>query len=163
MRTQTSISVPGAVRSQMARSSPLRSALTEANITSSVGKYVALRPNNVTVPIQTYCSVWRSREMGRYVVIADFQVKPGRLEEFVEIAKVDAAASVANEPGCQRFDVNTPHDGSDRVNLHEIYENESAFNTHLETPHLKAFREGIAALVADRNIIPCHVTENSDG
>lgn len=163
MRTQTAISVLGTIRSQMTRSSPLRSTLTGANIASSVGKYVAPHPNNVTVSIQMYCSAWRSRKMGRYVVIADFQVKPGRLEEFVETAKVDAAASVTNEPGCHRFDVNTPREGSDRVILYEIYENESAFNAHLETSHLKAFREGIATLVADRNITPCHVTENSDG
>ena len=101
--------------------------------------------------------------MGRYVVVADFQVKPGKLGEFVEIAKVDAAASVANEPGCHRFDVATPRDGSDRVIFYEIYEDEAAFNAHLETPHLKAFRDGIADLVEDRNITRCHVIENSDG
>lgn len=101
--------------------------------------------------------------MGRFVVIADFTIKPGMREAFVEVAKVDAAASVANEPGCRRFDVNTPRDGGDRVVLYEIYDDEAAFKAHLETPHLAAFRDGIAELIVDRTITQCDVIENSDG
>ncbi len=99
--------------------------------------------------------------MSRFVVLAQFRVKPGTRDQFVDIAKIDAQASVANEPGCHRFDVLVPHDAPDRVMLYEIYENKAAFDAHLETPHLKAFRDGIADLVDDRDISMCDLTENA--
>ncbi len=99
--------------------------------------------------------------MSRYVVLAQFEVKAGQLAHMVEAAKIDAKASVANEPGCHRFDVLVPHDGADRVALYEIYEDEAAFQAHLETPHLKAFRDAIGPLIENRRIDTFEVHENA--
>lgn len=99
--------------------------------------------------------------MTRYVVLAKFGVKPGCRETFVELALTDARASVANEPGCRRFDVLVPQDGADRVVLYEIYDDRAAFDAHLETPHLAAFREGIGDLVEDREVEFFDVNENA--
>lgn len=99
--------------------------------------------------------------MGGYVVLAQFEVKPGKLAEMVKVAKLDAKASVANEPGCRRFDVLVPRDGGERVVLYEIYDDEAAFQAHLETPHLKQFRESIEPLVADRQVDIFDIDENA--
>ena len=42
---------------------------------------------------------------GAFVIIADFEVKADKLEQFLELARTDASQSVAVEPGCQQFDV----------------------------------------------------------
>lgn len=99
--------------------------------------------------------------MAGYVVIVQFQIKPGTRDQFVEIALVDARASVANEPGCQRFDVLTAHEDPLKVALYEIYDDRAAFDAHLEMPHLKAFRDGIADLVEDRDIQMFDVDQNA--
>lgn len=99
--------------------------------------------------------------MSGYVVLAQFYVKDGQLAKMVDVAKVDAKASVANEPGCRRFDVLVPRDGANRVVLYEIYDDEAAFQAHLETPHLKAFRDAIVPLVADRHVETFDIDENA--
>jgi quinol monooxygenase YgiN len=99
--------------------------------------------------------------MAGYVIIAQFDLKPGTRDQFVEIALVDARASVANEPGCQRFDVLTSDDKPDAAALYEIYDDRAAFDAHLEMPHLQAFRDGIEDLVIDRDIRIFAVDQNA--
>ncbi len=88
---------------------------------------------------------------GQFVIVAEFEVKPGDLERFLELAKVDAGQSVAREPGCHQFDVTVDRAGA-RVLLYEVYDDQAAFDAHLETPHLAAFRAGIEGLVVSRNV-----------
>jgi quinol monooxygenase YgiN len=92
-----------------------------------------------------------SARAGQFVIVAEFEVKPDALERFLELAKVDASQSVANEPGCHQFDV-TVDRAANRVLLYEVYDDQAAFDAHLKTPHLEAFRAGIEALVVGRNV-----------
>ena len=89
---------------------------------------------------------------GPYVIIAEFEVKPDKLEQFLELARTDASQSVAREPGCHQFDVTLDREQPNRVVLYEVYEDEAAFNAHLETPHLAAFRAGIHDLAVSRHV-----------
>lgn len=100
--------------------------------------------------------------MTRFVVLAQFRVKPGKRDSFVALAETDATAAVANEPGCRRFDVLVPHDSTERVVLYEIYDHKAAFDAHLKSPHLAAFRKGIADLIEDRRIETFEVHEHAD-
>ena len=86
------------------------------------------------------------------VIIAEFEVKPGKLEQFLELAETDSRHSVADEPGCRQFTVTVDRERPDRVVLFEVYDDDAAFDAHLETPHLQAFRTGIEDLVVDRRV-----------
>jgi len=86
------------------------------------------------------------------VIIAEFEVKPGKLEAFLELAEVDARRSVADEPGCRQFTVTVDREPPDRVVLFEVYDDDAAFDAHVETPHLKAFRAGIESLIVSRRV-----------
>ena len=88
---------------------------------------------------------------GSFVIIAEFEVKPDGLERFLALATADASQSVAKEPGCHQFDV-TVDQAANRVVRYEVYDDEAAFDAHLQTPHLRAFRDGIEALVVSRNV-----------
>jgi quinol monooxygenase YgiN len=92
----------------------------------------------------------RARE-GQFVIVAEFEVRPEGLERFLELAKADASQSVAKEPGCRQFDVTVDRAGN-RVLLYEVYDDEAAFEAHLKTPHLEAFRAGIEPLAVSRNV-----------
>jgi quinol monooxygenase YgiN len=76
-----------------------------------------------------------------YVVLPEFHVAPSNLEAFLAAARADAEASLANEPGCLQFDVVVDRSASPvRVVFYEVYAGRAAFDAHLETPHLAAFR-----------------------
>lgn len=79
-----------------------------------------------------------------YVVMPSFEVEEGNLEAFLTAARADAAASLENEPGCLQFDIAIDRAASPvRVIFYEVYTNRAAFDRHLETPHLAAFRESL--------------------
>jgi quinol monooxygenase YgiN len=89
---------------------------------------------------------------GEFVIVAEFEVEPDSIEQFLELAKADASQSVAKEPGCRQFDVTLEREAENRVLLYEIYDDEAAFDAHLQTAHLKAFRDGIEPLVLNRMV-----------
>ena len=76
-----------------------------------------------------------------YVIIAPIQIKAGFKDQFVEVVVEDARSSVANEPGCLRFDVIQDANDANRIWLYEAYKDEEAFQAHLQAPHLLKFRE----------------------
>ena len=77
-----------------------------------------------------------------FVVIAEFQVKPGMMAAFLEAARDDAAHSVADEPIC-------PQGSDDTVVFYEVYDSRAAFDAHLETPHLARFRNAFPPLIIE--------------
>jgi quinol monooxygenase YgiN len=64
---------------------------------------------------------------GPFVIVAEFEVKPDKLEQFLELARTDAAHSVEREPGCRQLDVTLDREQPNRVLLYEIYDDEAAF------------------------------------
>lgn len=84
-----------------------------------------------------------------FVVIAEFEIKPGEVAAFLALAHNDASESLANEEGCLAFDVLTPEGSEDKVVLHEIYRDRAAFEHHTTMPHYAPFKEGTAPLLAD--------------
>ncbi|WP_251977659.1 putative quinol monooxygenase [Salinicola avicenniae] len=84
----------------------------------------------------------------QFVVIAEFQIKPGQVPAFLALAHNDASESLANEAGCLGFDVLTPEGSEDLVVLHEVYRDRDAFEHHKTMPHYAPFKESSAPLVA---------------
>ena len=82
-----------------------------------------------------------------FIVIAEFAVRPDRIPAFLDLAHTDATSSLKNEPGCRRFDVLQAEDDRGHVVFYEVYDDRAAFDAHLETPHLAAFRKGFPPLI----------------
>ena len=82
-----------------------------------------------------------------FVVIAEFEVKPAHLDDFLALAHDDAQHSVAHEPGCRQFDVVQLQSSPNSVLFYEVYDDRAAFDAHLDTPHLARFRTGFPALI----------------
>jgi quinol monooxygenase YgiN len=58
---------------------------------------------------------------GVFVVIAEFDVQPGKRDQFLEAASDDVGRSAADEPGCRQFDVIRPESGN-TVMSDEVYD-----------------------------------------
>jgi (4S)-4-hydroxy-5-phosphonooxypentane-2,3-dione isomerase len=78
-----------------------------------------------------------------YIITVEFRLLPGCREAFLPLIRENARRSLADEPGCRRFDVLVPHSndsGTDEcVLLYEIYNDENAFEAHCRTPHFFEF------------------------
>lgn len=74
-------------------------------------------------------------EVAVYVLLLKTQLKPGSFGAFMDAMRVNAAASLRDEPGCLTFDVMRDRSDPDQVWLNEVYVDEAAFEAHTRTAH----------------------------
>jgi (4S)-4-hydroxy-5-phosphonooxypentane-2,3-dione isomerase len=82
------------------------------------------------------------------VVHVHVRVRPGQVEEFLAATLVNARASLA-EPGVLRFDVIQDEADPAHVVLVEVYRDADASAAHKLTPHYAAWRDAVAAMMAE--------------
>ncbi|MEM9969939.1 MAG: putative quinol monooxygenase [Pseudomonadota bacterium] len=87
-----------------------------------------------------------------FAVTVKFELVDGTAAAFLNLVRANATDSLAQEPGCHRFDV--CHDGArpNEVFLYELYDDAAAFAVHLKTPHFKAFDTAVAASVTAKTV-----------
>jgi (4S)-4-hydroxy-5-phosphonooxypentane-2,3-dione isomerase len=93
--------------------------------------------------------------MTGYVVTVEFDIDPAQLAAFMPLMSESAKASLRDEKGCRHFDVCRPRDVPNRVFLYEIYDDEAAFQAHLQTDHFKAFAAATKDMITARRIVAC--------
>jgi (4S)-4-hydroxy-5-phosphonooxypentane-2,3-dione isomerase len=82
------------------------------------------------------------------IVHVHVHVKPECVEAFKEATLANARESV-KERGIARFDVAQQQDDPTRFTLVEVYRDAQAPAAHKETRHYLAWRDGVAAMMAD--------------
>jgi quinol monooxygenase YgiN len=100
--------------------------------------------------------------MNQYALWVEFELMPQHVEAFREAVLKNARASVADEPGCLRFDVLDAVPGAPAapaVYLYEIYVDEPAFKAHLATPHFLVFDARTAPMITRKTVRFGHVTQ----
>lgn len=97
--------------------------------------------------------------MPKIALIVEFQIKPGAHAAFDAVIRDHAAGTLADEPGCERFDVLQPRTkaGPDesRVMLYEVYADDAAFQAHTQNPRLARTRAAYEPLIEGRTIHIC--------
>ncbi|MGR3590487.1 MAG: putative quinol monooxygenase [Limimaricola soesokkakensis] len=79
-----------------------------------------------------------------FVVVPRFKLTDQRLDAFLEAAQNDASQSLADEAGCHQFDICVDRSSQPvEVLFYEVYADRSAFEAHLRTAHVAAFRAAI--------------------
>ena len=73
-------------------------------------------------------------------IFVTFNVKPVRLDQFMQASYGDAEASVGNEPGCFRFDILKDQKSPSRVHFYEVYKDQAAVDAHIKYPHYLKWR-----------------------
>jgi quinol monooxygenase YgiN len=82
------------------------------------------------------------------IVTAIFEAKPGKADELRKQLQAGASASW-QESGVKTYAVHEVIDKPGTFMNIEVYENEAAFQSHLETPHVKAFLGMLDELLAN--------------
>jgi autoinducer 2-degrading protein len=83
------------------------------------------------------------------VLQVDIRIKPENVDRWMKMA-LENAREARKEPGCRHFDVLVDPDDRTRVMLYEIYDDESAFEAHQQTPHFKKYLAEAVPLLASR-------------
>jgi (4S)-4-hydroxy-5-phosphonooxypentane-2,3-dione isomerase len=91
--------------------------------------------------------------MSRFVIVVEFTLHAGVVDQFMPLMLANAKASLANERGCERFDVlhvaGQPH----QIVLYEIYRDKAAFQEHLKTRHFLEFNSASAPHIKEKKIV----------
>ena len=90
-----------------------------------------------------------------FAVIVELEIRSGEMDAFLPLLKENARMSLREEPGCKQFDICLP-DGAGQANfvwLYELYDDATAFQTHLNSAHFQAFDAAVAEMVSDKRVI----------
>ena len=83
------------------------------------------------------------------VLIISMRVKSDCEARFVEEISRNAEASLADEPGCLRFDVCRVIDDPGAYVLYEVYSDDQALDYHRMTPHYEAWRTVASTVLSE--------------
>lgn len=87
------------------------------------------------------------------VRIAEIEVEANYLDEYIAILKKEAEASVRLEPGVICIYPMFQKEHPTEIRLLEIYANKEAYESHLQTPHFKHYKETTLKMVKDLKLI----------
>ena len=77
--------------------------------------------------------------MKPYIITVAFHLRPDSVANFLQLIQENARSSLADEPGCRRFDVLLHHEDKNHVLLYEMYDDEFAFAAHCQMPYFHEF------------------------
>ena len=84
--------------------------------------------------------------------IVDFEINLEQIDAFLPLMRENASASARDEPGCRQFDVCYDPDHPGHVFLYEVYDDRTAFDAHLSTPHFKSFDAATAGMIRSKKV-----------
>ena len=96
----------------------------------------------------------QSQQYGERIVrLAEIEVEPEFLEDYMAFAKEVGETSVKVEPGVLTlFSMQTKEDPC-KIYILEIYANQEAYQSHIQTAHFKKYKEGTAKMVKSLKLI----------
>jgi quinol monooxygenase YgiN len=88
-----------------------------------------------------------------HIVSVIVTVKPEMVSEFEEALLLNARTSIAQDPGCLRFDVSQSYENPAVWVLHEIYDSKEAHARHRQAPHFLAYDEVAGRAILEKQVI----------
>ena len=89
----------------------------------------------------------------RIVRISEIEIYPTMITKYLEILKIEAAASVKLEPGVISIFPMTEKSSPTKVRILEIYSNKKAYEAHLQTPHFKEYKTSTLHMVKSLKLV----------
>ena len=84
-----------------------------------------------------------------FVLQVNLRIKTENVDSFTKKC-LENAREARKEPGCRQFDVLVDPNDKTKVMLYEVYDDESAFEAHQQTPHFKKYLAEAVPLLASR-------------
>ena len=94
------------------------------------------------------------RQYGEKIVrLAEIEVEPTLLEEYLTFAKEVGETSTRVEPGVLTLFSMQSKENPCKIYILEIYADRDAYQSHIQTPHFKKYKEGTAQMVKSLKLI----------
>ena len=87
------------------------------------------------------------------VRIAEIEVFPGYLKDYLKAARTVGAESVRKEPGVVCIFPNQLKENENMFRIVEIYRNKEAYEQHLTTEHFQAYKQGTLHMVKSLQLV----------
>ena len=88
-----------------------------------------------------------AQQMQMMVRLAEIEIAPEYLDEYVAILKKEAAASIRLEPGVISIFPMSQQGHPTHVRILEIYADRAAYESHLQTPHFQEYKSTTLKMV----------------
>ncbi|MBN7811202.1 antibiotic biosynthesis monooxygenase [Algoriphagus sp. H41] len=85
--------------------------------------------------------------------IAEIEIHPEHLAAYLEILRVEAEASIRLEPGVVAIFPMSQKESPTTLRLVEIYQNEAAYQSHLQTPHFLHYKTATLPMVKSLQLV----------
>lgn len=85
--------------------------------------------------------------------LAEIEIYPVYVDEYIAILKEESEASVELEPGVICIYPMYQKEQPTQIRLLEIYASKEAYESHLQTPHFKYYKEATLKMVKDLKLI----------
>lgn len=87
------------------------------------------------------------------VRLSKITVDPDRLDAYNALLKEEIEASMQSEPGVLALYATAEKDAPHKVTILEIYASRSAYESHLETPHFRKYKQGTLDMVKELELV----------
>ena len=85
--------------------------------------------------------------------IAEIEVYPQYLDEYIKAANAVGTASIKKEPGVISLIPLQLKDNPTKIRIIEIYASQEAYQHHLTTEHFKTYKQGTLHMVKDLKLV----------
>jgi quinol monooxygenase YgiN len=87
------------------------------------------------------------------VRIAELEIQPGQIAAYRDALREEIAASIRVEPGVLNLYAVSVKDQPSQVRIFEVYQNQAAYESHLQTAHFKKYKSETQAMVKSLKLI----------
>lgn len=87
------------------------------------------------------------------VRIAELEIDPGKLSEYRNALSVEIATSVREEAGVLNLYAVAVKGQPNQIRIFEVYKDQAAYESHLQSPHFKKYKEETHWMVKSLKLI----------
>jgi quinol monooxygenase YgiN len=109
--------------------------------------------SEVSFAQKTNTAKYDSRPGEMMVRIAEIEIYPDYVDDYIALLKEESEASMRLEPGVICIYPLFQKENPTQIRLLEIYANSGAYESHLQTPHFKHYKETTLEMVKDLKLI----------
>jgi len=87
------------------------------------------------------------------VRIAELEIDPGQLPAYLHELKEEIVASIRVEPGVLKLYAVSVKDQPNQIRILEMYKDQEAYESHLQTPHFKKYKAETQGMVKSLKLL----------
>lgn len=89
----------------------------------------------------------------KIVRMAELEIDPAQLEDYLVLLTEEIEASVEKEPGVLMLHAVSVKGAPEKIRILEVYANRQAYEAHIQTPHFLKYKTLTAGMVTSLNLV----------